>query len=74
MSTTRVRSQPLRRVGALWKPKPGSKAKGSGSISINGLRQTFVILPNREKANDRAPDYVLMSADEPESDPYARSE
>ena len=64
---------PLRRVGALWKPKPGAKSLGSGSITVNGLRQRFVILKNdRKKAGSSDPDYVLMSGDEPEVDQYAR--
>jgi hypothetical protein len=63
----------LRRVGALWKPKPGAKSKGSGSITINGLRQRFVILPNdRKTAGSSQPDYLLMSSDEPEVDAYTR--
>jgi hypothetical protein len=36
----------LRRVGALWKPKPGGKSLGSGEITINGYRQRFIILRN----------------------------
>jgi len=63
----------LRRVGALWKPKPGAKSLGSGSVTINGLRQRFVVLRNeRKKDGSNAPDYVLMSGDEPEADEYAR--
>jgi hypothetical protein len=61
----------LRRVGAIWKPKPGGKSKGSGSVTINGLRQRFVILPNDRKTKDTDPDYVLLSSDEPEADRYA---
>ena len=62
----------LRRVGSLWKPRPGAKSKGSGSITINGLRQRFVVLVNDRKAEgSRDPDYVLMSSDEPERDEYA---
>jgi hypothetical protein len=63
----------LRKVGAIWKPKPGAKSKGSGSVTVNGLRQRFVILVNDRKAEgSRDPDYVLMSSDEPEADTYAR--
>ncbi len=62
----------LRRVGALWKPKPGGKSLGSGSITINGSRQRFVILRNDRKRGDRDPDYLLMSGDAPEADMYAR--
>ena len=62
----------LRRVGALWKAKPGARSLGSGSITINGLRQRFVILRNdRKSEGSKDPDYVLMSSDEPEIDEYA---
>ena len=61
----------LRKVGALWKPKAGSRSKGSGSITVNGLRQRFVILENdRKTAGGKEPDYLLMSSDEPEVDQY----
>ncbi len=61
----------LRRVGALWKPRQGGKSKGSGSITVNGLRQRFVILPNERKTEgSKEPDYLLMSSDEPEVDNY----
>jgi len=62
----------LRRVGALWKPKPGSKSAGSGSITVGGLRQRFVILRNdRKQPGDNQPDYVLMTSDDPEPDTFA---
>jgi hypothetical protein len=62
----------LRKVGALWKPKPGAKSLGSGSITVNRLRQRFVILKNEKKTpGSKEPDYVLMSSDEPEVDEYA---
>jgi hypothetical protein len=63
---------PLRRVGAIWKPKPASKSFGSGSLTINGLRQRFIILKNdRKEPGSAQPDYVLMSSDEPEADERA---
>jgi hypothetical protein len=62
----------LRRVGVLWKPKPGAKSKGTGALTINGLRQRFVVLTNDHKRTDRDPDYVLMSSDEPEVDDFQR--
>ena len=63
--------KPLRRVGALWKPKPGSKSLGSGSITVNGQRQRFVVLRNDNKSEGSTqPDYVLMSSDQPEPDTY----
>lgn len=61
----------LRKVGAMWKPREGSKAKGSGEVTVNGLRQKFVIFTNDYKKSDREPDYVLMSSNEPEVDSYA---
>jgi hypothetical protein len=62
----------LRRVGALWKPKPGAKSFGSGSMTINGLRQRFVVLRNDKKQEGSTqPDFVLMSGDPPEVDQYA---
>ena len=74
MSEDRQRSS-LRRVGALWKPKPGAKSLGlgSGNLTINGLRQRFVVLRNtRKKDGSSEPDYLLMSSDEPDVDEYAR--
>lgn len=63
----------LRRVGVLWKPKPGAKSLGSGSMTINGLRQRFLVLRNDRKTDGSSqPDYVLVSSDEPEVDEYAR--
>lgn len=44
-------------------------------MTINGLRQRFVILRNERKAEgSKEPDYVLMSSDEPEVDEYARDQ
>jgi hypothetical protein len=40
----------MRKVGVLWKPRPGAKSLGSGSITVNGLKQRFVILRNDRKA------------------------
>jgi hypothetical protein len=63
----------LRRVGALWKPKPGGKSLGTGEITVNGFKQRFVVLRNDRKENgSRQPDYTLMSGDEPERDDYDR--
>ena len=62
---------PLRKVGALWKPKAGAKSLGSGEVTINGQKQRFVILENEYKtAGSKQPDYVLKSSDEPEADSY----
>jgi hypothetical protein len=60
-------------VGVLWKPRAGAKSKGSGRVTINGLRQKFVILTNDRKQKDTDPDYILMTGDEPEVDNYARN-
>jgi hypothetical protein len=62
----------LRRVGVLWSPKPGAKSLGSGSITVNGFRQRFVIFRNDRKRNEKDPDYTLLSGDEPEEDHYAK--
>ena len=63
----------LHRVGAMWQPRSGAKSLGSGTVTVNGLRQRFVVLHNeRKKAGSNEPDYVLMSSDEPEVDTYVR--
>jgi hypothetical protein len=60
-----------RKVGAMWKPKPGAKSKGSGSLTIGDKKQRFVIFVNEDKEEGSAsPDYLLMSTDEPETDSY----
>jgi hypothetical protein len=64
----------LRRVGVLWKPKPGSRSKGSGSVTIGQLKQRFIIVTNDRKTSATAPDYWLMSSDAPETDDYAREQ
>ena len=64
----------LRRVGALWKPKPDAKSKGTGEVTINGQKQRFVVLVNQYKEHDKQPDYVLMSSDQPEPDEYEQRE
>lgn len=61
----------LRRVGALWRPKPGGKSRGTGSLTIRGMKQKFVVLDNRHKQKDTDPDFVLMSSDDPVPDAYA---
>jgi hypothetical protein len=73
MSEQQHERGPSRRVGAIWKPRPGSKTKGTGSVTINGLRQRFVILPNDRKSDGSSqPDYNLVSSDAPEIDEFAR--
>jgi hypothetical protein len=71
MTTRSTSRDQLRRVGALWRPRPGAKSKGSGSLTIGTLRQRFVVMPNDRKRKDTDPDYLLLSADEPERDEYA---
>jgi hypothetical protein len=61
----------LRQVGGLWKPKPGGTSLGSGSITVNGWKQRFVVLRHdRKDPGSQQPDYLLMSSDEPEVDDY----
>jgi hypothetical protein len=63
----------LRRVGAIWKPKPGAKSLGSGELSIDGMKQPFIVLKNdRKKVGSKQPDYLLVSSDAPVEDAYAR--
>ncbi len=69
--TEHEQSGRLRRVGAMWKPKAGGKTVGSGSVTINALRQRFAVFKNDRKQKDTDPDYVLLSSDEPETDAYA---
>jgi hypothetical protein len=57
----------------MWKPKPNSKSHGNGSLTVNGLKQRFIVLANDKKTKDTDPDFHLMSSDEPEVDRYARS-
>jgi SLT domain-containing protein len=64
--------QRMHKVGVLWKPREGARSKGSGSVTIGELKQRFVILPNDRKRGERDPDYILMSAEAPEVDTYAR--
>jgi hypothetical protein len=62
---------PLRKVGGIWKPRSNGRSKGSGSISVNGYKLRFIILPNDHKRDgDKQPDYVLMSGEEPEVDTF----
>jgi len=61
----------MRRVGVMWRPREGARSLGTGSLTIGGQRQKFVILENRYKRGDRDPDFVLMSSDPAEPDPYA---
>lgn len=61
----------LAKVGAMWKPKPGGKSCGTGSVTIKGWKQRFVVLKNnRKKEGSNEPDWMLMSSNEPEADSY----
>ena len=72
MSDRHDRDQaPMRKVGVLWKPREGAKSLGSGSLTVNGMKQRFVILDNRFKQGPNDPDFVLMSGQPPEPDVYA---
>jgi hypothetical protein len=58
MSTNDRQSSRLRRVGALWKPEAGREEQGQRHVTVNGLRQRFVVLPNdRKTEGSRDPDY-----------------
>ena len=73
MSNRGRQSEKLRRVGALWKPKPGAKSLGFGELTIGDQKQRFLILRNDHKQpGSKQPDYVLMSSEEPEADDYTR--
>lgn len=66
-----MREGKLRKVGSLWKPRSGGKSHGMGEVTINGLKQKFVVLTNdRKEPGSKQPDYVLMSSEEPEVDRY----
>jgi hypothetical protein len=61
----------LQKVGAMWKPKPGGKSCGTGSVTVKGWKQRFVVLKNhRKKEGSNEPDWVLMTSNEPEADNY----
>ncbi len=57
---------PLRRVGAIWKPRDGSRSLGSGVITVGGLRQRFLIFENDRRESDQSPDFVILASKEPE--------
>tara|TARA_R100000963_G_C4590149_1_gene67655 strand:- start:12 stop:275 length:264 start_codon:yes stop_codon:yes gene_type:complete len=61
----------LHKVGAFWKPKEDARSKGTGEVTINGMKQKFVMLPNSYKDKQNDPDYNLMSSNEPEVDEWA---
>jgi len=55
----------------MWKPRPGAKSFGSGSVTINGMKQRFFVVANKHKTEgSKQPDYKLISSDEPEADTY----
>ena len=58
---------PLRRLGAIWKAKAGAKSLESGTVTVNGWRQRFLILKNKPKkpGSSKQPDYVLLSSEDP---------
>ncbi len=58
-------------IGALWKPKPCARSRGTGGLTINGYKQRFVVLRNdRTTEGSRRPDNVLLRGDDPEPDDY----
>jgi hypothetical protein len=66
---------PLKRIGAAWKGKPESKALLTGTITIDGKRQRWLLFKNDKKqgSSSSEPDYVILSGTEPEVDEYAHS-
>ncbi len=63
---------PLRKCGGLWKPRPGSQSKGSGSITVGELKQKFIVVANDRKTKPEQPDYLILAQGEPEPDTYVR--
>ena len=62
----------LRKVGGFWKnTKEGAKSKGHGALTINGMKQDFVMLTNNYKDKDTDPDFTLLTSNEPEVDEWA---
>jgi len=57
----------LKRIGSLWRPKPGGKAALSGSLDFLGESVRIIVLKNEKKHGDRDPDFVLYRSldDEP---------
>jgi hypothetical protein len=55
----------LRRIGALWRPRPGSTVIATGVATIAGMRQRFFVVPNDRKHSEGAPDFVLLTNTEP---------
>ena len=68
----------LRRIGSLWRPKPGAKVALSGTLDLLGDSLRVVVLKNEKKHGERDPDFVLYRSieDEPKKDavPPARDE
>ena len=51
-----------RRIGGLWKPREGSKAKLNGTIDIMGLELRVSVFPNTDKdKHEDAPAYHIVS-------------
>ena len=53
-----------RKVGVIW--SASGTVSPHGVMYLGGLRQRFVMLPNRQKAADGDPDFVLLSEHQPE--------
>jgi hypothetical protein len=49
----------LKRIGALWRPKPGGKAALTGTIDFLGESVRVVVLKNERRRNDRDPHYTI---------------
>jgi hypothetical protein len=63
----------LKRIGAAWKGKQGSKALLTGSITVAGKKQRWMLFKNDHKPDgSKEPDYVILSGQEPEVDDFAQ--
>jgi hypothetical protein len=66
---------PLRKVGVAWRPRSGSKALMSGSITINRLKQKFWIFKNTRKVQGSTdPDFHILASEDPQVDEFAKRE
>jgi len=48
-----------REIGAFWTKESSNGKYLTGSVSIDGSKIRVVMFPNRNKNNDKAPDYRL---------------
>ena len=50
----------LRKIGAAWRGKDGSKAALSGSLDFLGESLRFVVVKNEHRKGDRDPEFLVM--------------